>query len=227
MQELLLKQNKNYILLGEAGSGKSELSVNMAVFLSENGENVRLFDLDQSKPVFRTRDIEDLLQEKQIELNYGKQFWDTPVVSAKVATGLKDKNSTAILDVGGGENAARVIGSFRNVIEATNTEILYIINPYRPYSSSLEDIAQTMQTILTHCRQENYSIVINPNLGYATTAPELIAGYNKAKNLLPEDTKIKFTCVFRELLSQSKAVIKEPIFPMDLYFKYIWSQNDS
>ena len=46
----------NYVLLGEAGCGKSELAINLARRLLDTGKPVDLFDLDMTKPLFRTRE---------------------------------------------------------------------------------------------------------------------------------------------------------------------------
>ena len=51
-------KKKNFVLLGESGSGKSEIAVNLACVLSKqspDGKEVHFFDLDQTKPLFRSR----------------------------------------------------------------------------------------------------------------------------------------------------------------------------
>lgn len=52
---------RNYVLLGEAGCGKSELAINLACRLLDTGKLVDLFDLDMTKPLFRTREQADTL----------------------------------------------------------------------------------------------------------------------------------------------------------------------
>ena len=47
--EDLLRQN-NIVFLGEAGCGKSELAVYLALELARQGREVHFFDLDQTKP---------------------------------------------------------------------------------------------------------------------------------------------------------------------------------
>ena len=47
----------NFVFLGEAGCGKSEAALNLAPLLHrERGAPVHFFDLDMTKPLFRSRD---------------------------------------------------------------------------------------------------------------------------------------------------------------------------
>ena len=48
----------NIVLLGEAGSGKTEIAANIAIRLAEKDEKpVYLIDMDQTKCLFRARDF--------------------------------------------------------------------------------------------------------------------------------------------------------------------------
>ena len=49
----LLDEKKNFLFIGEAGSGKSEIVLNVAAKLAEKtGSRVQVFDMDQSKPLY-------------------------------------------------------------------------------------------------------------------------------------------------------------------------------
>ena len=49
----LMNEKKNFVFIGEAGSGKSEIILNVAHMLAERtGKKVDLFDLDQTKPLY-------------------------------------------------------------------------------------------------------------------------------------------------------------------------------
>ncbi|MDY4532022.1 MAG: ATP-binding protein [Enterocloster aldenensis] len=48
----------NIVLIGEAGSGKTEIAANIAILLAEKDEKpVYLIDMDQTKCLFRARDF--------------------------------------------------------------------------------------------------------------------------------------------------------------------------
>lgn len=52
-----MTSSSNVVFLGEAGSGKSEIALNFAQALAElGGKPVHFFDLDMTKPLFRSRD---------------------------------------------------------------------------------------------------------------------------------------------------------------------------
>ena len=62
-----LEQNcanyKNFVLLGEAGSGKSEIALNLAAHLAQcQPLPVHFFDLDMTKPLFRSRDLAEEME---------------------------------------------------------------------------------------------------------------------------------------------------------------------
>ena len=82
----LLKEKKNFLFIGEAGSGKSEIVLNVAAKLAEQtGAKVQVFDMDQSKPLYRSRDMKDAFAQKGVEINYQLQFLDAPTVVGGVA----------------------------------------------------------------------------------------------------------------------------------------------
>ena len=56
-----LLRSSNTVFLGEAGCGKSELAVHWALALVSQGREVHFFDLDQTKPLMRSRDAAALL----------------------------------------------------------------------------------------------------------------------------------------------------------------------
>ncbi len=62
IKDRILK-HKNYFFVGEAGSGKSEIAINYAIELNKNTDKtVHFFDLDMTKPLFRSRELEDTLK---------------------------------------------------------------------------------------------------------------------------------------------------------------------
>ena len=60
------------IITGHYGSGKTNVSVNMALDLAEKGEKVTVVDLDIVNPYFRTADFKELFGEHNISLTVCK-----------------------------------------------------------------------------------------------------------------------------------------------------------
>ena len=60
LNDFLQKGKKNFVFIGEAGSGKSEIAINFAVNLARIADRpVHFFDMDQTKPLFRSRDVKE------------------------------------------------------------------------------------------------------------------------------------------------------------------------
>ena len=72
----VLKEKKNFLFIGEAGSGKSEIVLNVAAKLArETGKKVDLFDMDQTKPLYRSRDMADDFKELGVDIHYQDQLY--------------------------------------------------------------------------------------------------------------------------------------------------------
>ena len=69
----------NFVFLGEAGCGKSEVAVNLALALAETAQkDVHFFDLDMTKPLFRSRELAGDLEKMGISVHFQEQFMDAP-----------------------------------------------------------------------------------------------------------------------------------------------------
>lgn len=101
----------NFVFIGEAGCGKSEIAINIALMLSANGEKpVHFYDLDMTKPLFRSRDQAKFLEDNGIHVHFEEQFMDAPTLAGGVNRLLRDESVYTILDVGGDYIGARSIG---------------------------------------------------------------------------------------------------------------------
>ena len=127
------------VFLGEAGCGKSELAVQWALTAAERRRDVHFFDLDQTKPLLRSRDAAALLEGAGVTVHFEQQCADAPTQVGGLVPLLLDKSKSVILDVGGNDTGARLIGgyaclccfnahhsaSFRSVVSGT----ISIISP--------------------------------------------------------------------------------------------------
>lgn len=182
----LLACKKNFVFIGETGSGKSEIALNVAAMLQKRGgRSVHVFDLDQTKAMFRSRDAEQEMQALGITVHYMPQLLDSPVMVNGIIPHLVRKDSASILDVGGNENAARMVGCLSDYLNGENTAAIYVLNPYRPWSGSREEIRRTMETVLNACHIQQIYFVANPSVGLETTAEDVTAGLSQLKRDLP------------------------------------------
>ena len=64
-----VKGRHKLMFIGETGSGKSELALQTALSLAAAGQAVQVFDMDQSKPLFRMRDQRRRLEDAGIAVH--------------------------------------------------------------------------------------------------------------------------------------------------------------
>ncbi|NCB50590.1 MAG: hypothetical protein EOM54_01730 [Clostridia bacterium] len=212
----LLNSAKNFVFIGEAGSGKTEVALSVALSMAESGEKaVHFFDMDQTKPLFRARDAAGELESDGIIFHYQPQYLDAPTVVPGVIERLLDEDSIVLLDIGGGSHGSHMIGQFSHVLSRDNTSVLYIVNPYRPWSGSAEAIKQTMAKVTGAARLRETEYIANPNIGPDTTANDVIDGEKKLKSMFP-DMRFGFLCALESLCRELEGKVPEPIFPIRL-----------
>ena len=220
--EELMKEKKNFVFIGEAGSGKSEIVLNIANKLAQTtGKNVDLFDLDQTKPLYRARDLKEDFAGRGVTIHYQDQYLDAPVMVGGVRVSLVSDNYT-LLDIGGGHQAAKFAGAYSDLLSRDNSVPVYIINPYRPWTKSVEAIDGTMGHILRSMRLDHIYMLANPNLGYATTVNEFMEGLDKIDSLLDGYTVVNSACVRRDIYEEAQAVTDKHLVPIDLFLTYSW-----
>ena len=211
----ITEKSKNFVIIGEAGSGKTEVSLNLALEIHRLIDKpVHFFDMDQTKPLFRARDSSRFVSREGVIFHYQKQFMDAPIVAAGVIEKLRDPESVVILDIGGGAFGSHMIGQFAGFLGGEDTKVIYLINPYRPWSGSREDIKETVARTAGAAHLEKISVAANPNYGADTTAEDVLRGIENLQKMLP-DAKIEFVCVRKELAKALEGC-RLPLLAIDL-----------
>jgi len=223
--EELMAEKKNFVFIGEAGSGKSEIALNIASKLAETGDRtVDLFDLDQTKPLYRSRDMQEEFASKGVHIHFQDQYLDAPVMVGGVRVSLVSDNYT-LLDIGGGHQAAKFAGAYADLLRKDDSVPVYIVNPYRPWTGSVNAIDATMKHILGSMRLDHIYILANPNLGYATTTEEFMNGLNKVDELFVGYTVVNSACIRKELFDETKGLTDKTLIPIDLFLTYSWVER--
>lgn len=92
------------VLIGNYGSGKTELALNFAFRAAREGKKVELIDLDMVNTYFRLTDRGNLIKSREIRLvspNYVHTSVETLSLPAEVASAFALDWDTVIFDVGG------------------------------------------------------------------------------------------------------------------------------
>ena len=216
----------NYLFLGEAGCGKSEIAVNLALALAAEGRRpVHFFDLDMTKPLFRSRDVSAMLTDAGVNVHFETQFMDAPTLVGGPSVLLRDPDCYTILDAGGDYIGAWAVGVYAPLLRQTDTAAFYVVNPFRPWSAELRHIDGVLSQVLgaAHLPLEALTFVGNPNLGAATAAADVREGLARLRETLGACVPIPFACVREELWPMADA--ETPLVPIKLYFTYPWEQT--
>lgn len=207
-----LLRSSNTVFLGEAGCGKSELAVHWALTLVSQGREVHFFDLDQTKPLMRSRDAAALLTDAGVTVHFEQQRADAPTQVGGVVPLLLDEDKAVILDVGGSDTGAKLIGGYAHLLQ--NADVWFVVNPYRPWSASVEHIDGTLSAVLRASRLKMPRFLLNPHLGRDTTVEEYLAGVEQGLALLSPYVTVEAAAVPEALYAQVRTETSLPLIPI-------------
>ena len=164
------------LFAGHYGSGKTNIAVNYAMLLADEGKRVCIADLDIVNPYFRTKDSEGELSEKGITLicsHYANTNVDLPALPAESYRLVQDKSCYGVIDIGGDDRGAYALGRFADaIVEEGDYRMAFVLNRYRPLTSTVEGAIEIMREIEAASGVKFNCIVNNSNIGNETT-PEL------------------------------------------------------
>lgn len=221
----LLNGKDNAVFLGESGSGKTEIAINFALGLkAETDRTVHFFDMDQTKPLFRSRDVADRLQKAGVVFHSNTQesIEDVPSTPPGVAEALRERDSYVILDVGGNERGARMLGQYHAYLNADTCQAFFVINPYCAWSKDFASIAVTVDKILRSARIARIQVISNPNFGAETTAEDVAAGHGRLKDMLQGRLGISCVCAMERLCPELRGKMDEALVPIHRFMLYPW-----
>lgn len=204
--------HRNTVFLGEAGCGKSELAVHLALELAEQGKAVHFFDLDQTKPLMRSRDATALLEKAGVTVHFQQQCADAPTQVGGLVPLLLDAEQPVILDVGGNDTGAKLIGGCAHLLK--NADVWFVVNPYRPWSATTEHIDGTLSAILRASRLKTPRFLLNPHLGQGTTPEEYLSGIRLGLELLSPYVTVEAAAVPAALYEQVSDETALPLIPI-------------
>jgi len=164
---------KTNIFVGTAGSGKSEIALNVSLELGEFF-NVNLIDADVINFYYNLRSIKHIIENKNINFistHVEDKSIDLPVLSGRVFEALSSSNGVNIIDVGGDELGSRVVGQFKELLDKKGYSVFYVSNIYRPFNSNEDEILQNMKEI-ENILGINITAIINNSHLLSETKPE-------------------------------------------------------
>jgi hypothetical protein len=202
------------IIVGNYGSGKTEISINLAVNRKLKGSEVRIADLDLVNPYFRTREAREQLSELGIDLVLPPAKYlnaDLPILSPSIAGMIRQPSQLTLLDAGGDGVGATVLATLADPLRDKRVHMLQVVNPFRPFTDSVKGCLKMRDEIEKASKLTVSGIIGNANLIDETTVGDIYSGYDfvkafsresglpvefitVAENLLPELDIKRFSC---------------------------------
>ena len=218
------------IFCGHYGSGKTNVAVNYALWLKEQGGEVSIADLDIVNPYFRTKDSIEVLLKNGVRLissEYANSNVDVPALPAETYSLLHDKNLRAVIDVGGDDRGALALGRYSEAIENDgNYELFFVINKFRPLTRNGASTIEIMNEIEKACHMKFTSIINNSNIGDETTAEDVLSSIPYAEEVSRlSQIPVKMTTVKKSIYNELSGKI-ENLMPIELYVRQSWAERN-
>lgn len=223
------------ILTGRFGSGKTEAAINLALSLAQaletgdarDSNRVVLIDLDIVTPYFRSRETAGEVEANGVQViapSIIGQHLDTPAITPQILGAIQQTGRPVVLDVGGDQQGARALGQFSPAIKQRGYTMHFVVNPYRPFTDTLEGLRGSISEIQASARLEVTSLVSNPNLVGETTPEGIIRGHEKIESFARAlGLPIDFVCIERRWLNTAGTNhFAQPMLVLDRHFVMPW-----
>ena len=178
---------KFIVLIGNYGSGKTEIAINLAVQSASAGKNTLVIDLDKVNDYFRMSDRVDVLRENKVNLvspTFAGQGVTPSNMSAAVASAFAGDWDLCVFDVGGDSAGAMSLGRYHQdfaALDPAQLEVYDIVNVFRPMSESPEKILKLKEEMEGFARLKVTGFVNNSNLLNFASADDIRQGYDVLK----------------------------------------------
>ena len=222
------------VLIGNYGSGKSELALNFAMQAAARGERTELIDLDMVNTYFRLTERGKMVEQKEIRLvspNFACSGIETLSLPAEVQSAFVLDWDSVIFDVGGDDVGATALGRYHQDfvdLPEGSLEVLNVVNIRRPLAGTVEKIIDLQQQMEIHSHLKITGMINNTNLATMTTPAELRDGYEMLREVSDRTgVPVMYTTGKKEMLDIFLAEGHDPKYigkpvPIDIIMKRDW-----
>lgn len=216
------------IFTGHYGSGKTEIAINYALELKKQGEDVVIVDLDIVNPYYRTKDAENFLRQKGIEV-ISPLFANTNVemmtLPSEVYKVFADKSKKVIFDVGGDDDGATALGQYFSYFQKDSCDMFVVVNTKRPLTETKENIIIILLGIAEKSRLRPTGLINNTNIAADTRIEDIKDGERIVSDVCKElSIPFIWNTVKEDLAEEYKAYTEQKVMPLHKFMVLPWQE---
>jgi len=218
-----------FVIVGNYGSGKTEVSINLAVNQKRAGVDVIIADLDLVNPYFRTREARKALVKLGIEVVVPEEKYlqaDLPILSPLISGLIRQPSELTLIDAGGNNVGATVLAALADSFRNRHIHMLQVVNPFRPFTDTIEGCLKMRDEIEKASKMTINGIIGNANLIDETSIDNIYNGYDFVKTLSGKTRlPLKFITAPAELLSDiDTGRFSCPVLPIERQLVPPWKK---
>lgn len=226
----MVQNNRIKIITGGFGSGKTEISLNLAKHMRNEGKTPHIIDLDIINPYFRSRELKKKFANSGIRIISPQDEYhhsDLPIIVPETRRIFEAKDKDVIIDLGGDEAGVRVLNSLRDSLNIDECDFLFVLNKSRPFTSTIERALNTIDRLEAIAEMKIKNLISNTHLCDETAIELILSGYNFAKELsCKKQISISLVAILDMFRNDTKLNnIKEPILWLNRGLLKPWETN--
>ena len=224
----IISERRFLVLTGNYGSGKTELSLNLAKQFSQTYRTT-LVDLDIVNPYFRSGEKAEEMRRAGIRMlmpTYAMTTVDIPALPAEIQRVFEVPSDRVIFDVGGDDTGAAALGRFYPSFMArrTETKMIFVINCMRPLTREADEIIDLAERIQNRGRLKIDMLINNTNLA-DLTEPDMIENGEKVTLCCAERLGITEVITAGKEAVLARCRLQTPILPIIRYMAPEWMEQ--
>jgi len=180
------------VIVGTYGSGKTEVSINLALQGKAAGKDVAVADLDLVNPYFRTREARLTLNRMGVDVVLPPLEYlhaDLPILTPAVSGLIRAPRELTILDLGGEDVGVTVLAALADSLPDHDLQIWQVINPYRPGADTIEGCLALEAQIQRKARVTVTGYIGNAHMLADTTIDDVLEGHRFCRKLADTTAK--------------------------------------
>lgn len=228
MQSENLPKARILVLVGNYGSGKTEISLNLALKLARRGEKVTLVDLDIVNPYFRSSERTELLEKEGVKVyapSFAMSTVDVPSLPADIQAVFADRSRRVIFDVGGDDTGAAALGQYKPYFDQDDVEVLFVVNAFRPLSGDADSVCDLMLRVAGRSRLSPTAVINNANVAWETEESDLVRGEELLREVSTRmNLPIGYLCAKQDILDKLPDHLSGERIAIDILMRPEWME---